>query len=376
MSGNPSSLPSPGAPPARSSRAARAILAVSVGVVTVWLGIRVAQAVQAKRTGAPGTASSSPTQRSPREGVRGVPEPWQPDVAVEGTLLPIRETDLGFTTGGRLARVSVRVGAHVERGAQLAALDGSMAEAQRRAADAQIRAAAAQLALADDAERRATGLVERGAVSESAGVAATKQRDLARAQLDQAKAQKDLAGVVLSHHVITAPFGGTVTAAPSAPGAVVGPGVPLFHLVDTSMLRLVGTVSELESELLRAGQAVEVAAQGKVARGTVTAVLPAADPQTRRVRFEAELDNGGPQPVVAGVLARGAVKTSAPREVLRFPGAVVRPGTQDEVFVKAGDGWRATRVALVPVGESVIVRHGLSRDDLVLLSPPPLGSDP
>lgn len=366
----------PGGAPARSSTAARVVLIGSVAVVTLWLGVRVAQAVQSKKSAAQAGATAEGQPKKAREGAKGTPEPWQPDVAVEGTLSPIRETDLGFTTGGRMTRVAVKVGTQVTQGQQIAVLDGSMAAAQQRAAEAQIRAAEAQLALADDAKTRTTGLVQTGTVAESAGVATTKQRDLAKAQLDAAKAQKDLAGVALSHHVITAPFPGVITMAPSAPGAVVGPGVPLFHLTDTAKLRLVGTVGELDAPLLRPGQPLEVTAQGKTVRGVVTAVLPAVDPQTRRVRIEAEVDNDPAAPIVAGAMAKGSAKTGEAREVLRFPGSIVRPGTQDEVFVKAGDGWKPVRVGLVPRGEHVVVRQGLSKDDVVMLSPPPLGSDP
>src|SRR3954469_450409 len=40
--------------------------------------------------------------------VHGAPEQWQPAVSIEGSLAPMRESDLGFKAGGRLASVRVR----------------------------------------------------------------------------------------------------------------------------------------------------------------------------------------------------------------------------------------------------------------------------
>lgn len=378
---SPSLAPVHSSPPARrgASRTAKIIAAGSAIAVTLWIGVRVVQAVAEKRAAQPAVAGSaspaSPTAKAPAaaEVVRGEARTWQPTVALEGTLAPIRETDLGFATGGRLSRVAVKVGADVREGAVLAVLDGAPAAAQAKLAEAQIRAAEAQLGLADDANKRTGDLVQSGTAPQATLVQVGKQRDLAAAQLDAARAQLVSARIYLANHSIVAPFGGSITMAPSAPGAIVAPGVPLFHLSDTSRLRLVGSVGEADAALVKPGLEIAIAAGGRALSGKIVAVLSAVDPATRRVRVEAELDNDKAAPVLAGTFARGTVRGGAPVSVLRFPSSVLRPGSQDEVLVATPAGVVPRRVELVMAGGDLLVRSGVAAGEALVVAPSPTG---
>ena len=363
----------PRAPPdaAGASRVAKLVALLGVAALALWIGARGVEAVRARHAtaSAAGNAAPAAVAAGAREAARGEPRTWEPTVALEGTLAPVRETPLGFAVGGRLVRVAVEVGATVKQGAVLGVLDAAPAGAQARLAEANIKAAQAQLALADDANRRTGDLVQSGAVGQASGVQAGKQRELAAAQLEAAQAQLAAARVHLGNHSVVAPFAGSITMAPSAPGAIIAPGVPLFHLSDTSRLRLVGSVGEGDFSLVKPGLDVEVSAQGRTLRGKVTAVLSAVDPGTRRVRVEAELDNDPAAPVLAGVFARGAIRGGAPAQVLRFPVSVLRPGSQDEVLVAAADGVVARRVSFVVQGDDLLVREGVAPDEALVLAP-------
>ncbi len=133
----------------------------------------------------------------------------------------IREVDLGFRVGGRIAAIPVEEGSHVKAGALLASLDRAPIDdraAQARAQVAQSQAgldkllngsraqdieaararyASAQAAVADadgDYARRKP-LVEPGAISDALWQQTVAARDKARAALSEAKANLSLVEV-------------------------------------------------------------------------------------------------------------------------------------------------------------------------------------
>lgn len=304
------------------------------------------------------------------EVVRATKATWEPAVSLEGTLLPWHEADLGFKASGRLASVRVKVGDRVKSGAPLAILDASEAGAQIRAAQAQVKAAQAQLALVQDTERRTSEMVTAGAVGEANGVQAKGQLSLVMAQVEAAKAQLALASVNAGNHSLTAPFAGLVTRAPTGPGAVVGAGVPLIHLQDTSRLRLSATVGEADAGLVQVGSEVQIPQGGRTVTGKVIAVLPSVDPGTRRVPLEAEVPNGDP-PILAGAFVRATIRGGAPQAVLRLPATARRPGSQDEVVVVVGGKLTLRKVSFVVAPDGgLLVRSGLGEGEDVVATPP------
>lgn len=362
------------------------LVGVIAGVVVcagmgLWTLQRIGEAktlqadVEAKRSAESERSLAQAREPARVSAVRPVAGQWHPRVELDGTLQGQHEASLGFKVSGRLSRVGVEVGDRVRAGALLGQLDPAEASAQARAAEAQVRAAEATLALAEDGEQRTLPLVQSGSFAEATGVQATRQRELALAQLDSARAQRALAIVGVSNHTLTAPFGGTITQAPTGIGAVVAPGQPLFSLVDTSKLKLSTTVSENDAGLLAPGIAVHIASERGEATGRVTAVLATLDPRTRRVPVIAEFDNPGPsEPLRAGAFVRAWVQAPEAIDVLRLPHGVLRPGSQDEVFLVTGKPPRleARRIVFaVDRDGALLVRSGIRADDEIVLNPIP-----
>jgi RND family efflux transporter MFP subunit len=365
------------------SSARRSLLLLGLVVVAflVFLGLRVRGAVDNRKgmaeeqSAAVATAKAAAARPPSVEVVRGSAVAWEAAVPFEGTLSARQEADLGFKVPGRLARISAKVGDVIRAGQTLATLSTDEASAQLVAAQAQLAAAQAQAGLAADAEKRTALVVQTGAQSEAAGVQAQKQKQLAEAQANAAAAQAQLARTSLSNHKLTAPFSGTVTRAPNAPGAVVAPGVPLFHLAELGTLKLMGTVGADDAALVKTGAAIEVLGDdGKsvVGRGKITAVVPALDPSTKRVPVEATVANDGREPLLAGSLVRATVRGSKPVTVLSYPHTILRPGSQNEVLVVSEGKLSVRRVEhTVAADGSLLVRKGLRPDDAVVLRPWP-----
>lgn len=372
------------APPSRPrSRGTVIVLLVVLAALGAWFGVRLQSALKsqkeladerdtvAKAAAAPaaGKSSSSATGKAAAL-VSPKAESWQPEVQFEGTLQPVREADLGFKVSGRLAQIRVRLGDRVGNGQTLAVLDATEAEAQVKAAEAQVRAAEAQLALADDSAKRTSTLVGSGAASPQSGVQTGSQRALAAAQLDSARAQLALSQASLKNHTLTAPFAGSVTRVPSGTGAIVAPGTPLFHVQDTSTVKLSGAIGEADASLVRPGAPLEVRLDGRTVGGRVVAVLASVDAATRRVPLEAEIKNDGGQPLFGGAFVRAAVGGLKPVPVLRLPASALRPGSQNEVLVADGARQRVRHIVFARAADgALLVRGGLDAKERVLAAP-------
>jgi RND family efflux transporter MFP subunit len=371
------------AAPPRGLPIGRVVLGTLVLALVGWtvMRVRTAQNEQARllaeRTQAAEAAKKERTEK-PLVLRAGVPASWLPLVRIEGTLLAVEEADLSFKVTGRLQSIRAKVGDYVRKGQVLAVLEQTESAASVEQANAQVRAAEASLKLAEDTEQRTSTLVSSGAGSAQSALQTREQRALAQAQADAAKAGLSLAQANLANAQLVSPFNGYVTKVPSGAGQVVQPGAVLFHVQNTTSLRLVGSVSESEAGLVQVGEPLRVLAADRAIAGTVTAVLGSVDAATRRVPVEARVPNDPKQPLLAGTYVRAEVEGKKALPVLRFPAGVIRPGSQNEVMVAESGRMQARRVVFHPssTGDGMIfVRAGLEASDQVVVDPSPEAHD-
>lgn len=369
----------PAPPQAGGFRYGKLVAGLASLALLGWIGLRVSQAVEQKeevavtRDAVAAQAKEVAAQPRAVRLVQGKAETALPSVSFEGTLQAVEQADLGFKVGGRLGRLNVAVGDRIKRGTVLAQLDAGEAAAQLKSAEAALRASEAQLVLATDSETRTQRVVSQGVQPESVGVQVAQQKSLAEAQRDGASAQLLLARQNLANHTIVAPFDGVVTKAPDGTGTVVSPGVPLFHMADLSRLKLVGSVSSVDAELVRVGGDAEIVAAGKsVAKGKITAVVAALDEATKRLPVQAVIENEEGSGLIAGTLVRARVSGGEPVPVVRLPHTVLKPGSQDEVFVVEGDKLVSRKITFefAPDG-SLLVRRGVRPEEKLLAEPWP-----
>jgi RND family efflux transporter MFP subunit len=346
-------------------------LALGVGLFA-FIGLRVKETL-GDRVALAATLAEQ-TKAGPRRAAtivaHGTPRAWHPRIPVTGTLAPVQDADIGFKTTGRLSSVRVKVGDQVKAGQQLAALDVSEASAQAAATSAGVRAAQVSYDMAKDAEKRTAALFEQHAVSDAEHLAALNRSALTLAQLEQARAQARLASVGVGNGSLAAPFSGLITRAPSGVGKIVGMGEPLFHLEDTSVLKLSATLTESDARLVEVGAAIEI--EDASSRGQVTAVLGSLDPQTRRVPMIAEIPNTGSPPLLAGAFVRATVVSNREAQVLSLPAGSLRAGSQDEVVVLSAGKAHLVRISFTAAEDgSLLVRSGITAADAVVQSPSP-----
>jgi HlyD family secretion protein len=243
----------------------------------------------------------------------------------------IREVDLGFRVGGRIADIPVEEGARVKKGDLLAQLDRASIDSSVAQAEAQVAQARAELsklergsraqdiaqaqarvvaaeAAAGDAQRdyaRRQPLVEPGAISRDIWDATVAARDRAQAQLAEARAAYSLVrtgprsedieagraalkaaqaargriGTDLDDTRLVASIDGTVVTRAREPGAIVAPGETVFTLAIDRPLRVRAYVAESDLSRVAPGMKVTVKADGnpRSYAGTIGYISPRAE---------------------------------------------------------------------------------------------------
>lgn len=268
---------------------------------------------------------------------------------VTGQLGPSKVLPYGFEVGGRLAVSRVHKGEVVKAGQPLGNLDMEVINAQVAQAEAAVMAAEAGAALALDVAGRNEKLKAEGSVSDLQFRQTDTQAKAAAAQVAQAKAGLAQAKAGQRKHALSAPFTGTVIDAPETVGGMVGPGTPVFVLMQLDTLVLKATVPENKRHLLAAGQKVRVEAVGSGAatdEAVIRVVLPSADPQTRRVPIEVLVPNADGR-FVANTLARVIIALGEAKAAVIVPSTAIATRGGDHVFAVENGSLKRVKVEVL-----------------------------
>jgi HlyD family secretion protein len=242
-----------------------------------------------------------------------------------GTVEPIETVTLTSRVMGLIRQLPVQEGDRVNAGETLVVIDVADIQAQNgqaiagvnmaqsnylntqgrlQEARAQLVETEAQLAESQLEQRRMSMLRSEGAVSQqlldqaNTRVQTTQSRlqqvqagirqsqammNQAQAQVSQAQAQVSQVSANLNYGTITAPFYGVVTHKHTEVGAMAGAGQSLLTLESSDRLRFTTQVPESLITQIRQGQKVSVRldALNRDVSGTVSQIIPSADPATR-----------------------------------------------------------------------------------------------
>ena len=284
-----------------------------------------------------------------------------------GNVSAWQEASIGAELNGlRLAAVNVNVGDVVRKGQVLATLAGETTQAESlQSRAAQMQAEASFENAKADADR-ARAIQDTGALSQSQIAQYLTAEKVARAQWEAAKAAYGATQVRLANTRVLAPDDGVISARAASVGAVVGAGQELFRLVRGSRMEWRAEVTPSEVGRIRVGQKVRVtAATGTELAGTVRAIAPSADAQTRNVLVFVDLPRHND--LKAGTFAKGQFELGQSSALtVPAPSVVVRDG-HNYVFVIGADSKAGQRKVQTGrrVGERVEVLAGLKPDESV-----------
>jgi RND family efflux transporter MFP subunit len=252
--------------------------------------------------------------------------------------------------GGRIREIKVDVGSQVRRGQSLVAMDKATLSQQQT-----------QVATMRRDYERYKDLYEVGGISKQ--------------QLDQAKAQLDVAEYVLNNldenTTLTSPVNGVVTARNYDPGDVAGQ-YPILTIESIDPVKVKVNVSESFYSQVTKGMPVEVlvdALGGEVFRGNVSLVHPTLDPVSHTFTVEITVLNSA-QRLRPGMFARVKMNFGTHERPLLSDRAVLKQvGSNDRYVFVVKDGKAVyTLVELgVRIDDKYEIVSGLSDGDKVVV---------
>lgn len=284
-----------------------------------------------------------------------------------GNIAPWQEASVGAEVSGlRLSAVNANIGDAVRKGQVLATFARLTSEAESLQSKAAVLQAEAAYENARADADRARSIQDTGALSASQIAQYLTQEKVTKAQWEAAKAASAASQVRLSNTQVLSPDDGVISARNATVGAVAGAGQELFRLVRQNRMEWRAEITPAEVGRIKVGQKVEItAASGAQIQGTVRAIAPIADPQTRNVLVFADLPRH--EDLKAGTFARGQFLLGQSQALtVSARSLVVRDG-HSYVFVIGPDNKSSQRKVETGrrVGERVEVLSGLKPDDAV-----------
>lgn len=290
-------------------------------------------------------------------------------VTASGSIAAWEQMALGVELSGqRVAEVQVEVGDVVTKGQPLLQLDERSLRMELRQAEAMLAQAEAALAVASANARRGEQLKRERLIADSEADQLISGELTAKAQRQTAAAQLDNARLRLGFATLRAPDDGVVSRRLVQPGQVVAAGAELLTLIRDGRLEWRAELPERDLIRVSPGVAVELRGpDGAVVAGTVRAVSPALDAQSRTGVVYADLPSPGA--LRAGMYAAGdLVLGDLPARTVPDQAIVERDGYRYVFVLGEGDVVSQRRVELgVRNGGVVQVLEGLGDGDRVVV---------
>lgn len=323
------------------------------------------------------------------------------ELRFSGTIVPREQVAVSFKVAGRVAEVAQRRGADgrmrslqqgdaVARGAFLARLTGSEQRDRRRQSEAEISAARAALTRAEQDFTRADTLYRSQSITRTEFDAAQAALDVAKAQFQASSAQDGVVATAVEDVTLTAPRAGVVLTRNVEVGQLASPDKPAFVIADLSAVKALCGVPEGVAARLTLGQTLQVATDDSSQaslRGPITAIAPAADPESRVFPVEVSLSNSDGAlraGMIVTVRIPADIKSAAPADALAAPLESIvmsraNPGGYAVIVVEGSGEFGTARLRDVTLGDvvgtRVVVKAGLESGQRVVISGPSLISD-
>jgi len=270
---------------------------------------------------------------------------------------------------GQIEALHAEVGDLVEAGELLVEIDDEFVRLQKAQADIGNSMYNLSLESAKRSYERTKTLFESGSSTQAQYDAATDM--LAKAKLDYSSGRNNVSQInyQLNHMDIEAPISGVVSAKLQNVGGSVGPGTPVYEIVNISEVIVEAGVTESDINRIQNGQVVSVdlPAAGLLVEGIIEGVGPVpGDGGTYPIRVRIENEEGIIKP---GMYAELKIETETAKLVLSVPKVAVMHESGDDYVYVESDGMAEKRVIQkgVAFDEYFEVLSGLQNDEQVIV---------
>ncbi|MBJ7515588.1 MAG: efflux RND transporter periplasmic adaptor subunit [Stenotrophomonas sp.] len=289
-------------------------------------------------------------------------------VLVSGPVTAYEEMQLGVEISGqRVTALPVDVGQWVKKDQVLLQLDHRTLDSELAQADASLRQAQASQELARMNYERSAKLAAQQLISASSLDELRANRINAEAQTATARAARDAAKLRRDFADLRAPADGLVSKRLVQPGQVVSAGTELLRLIRDGRLEWRAELPENQLADVAVGNTIELRYAGQVVTGSIRAVTPGVDAQTRTGTLYADLPTPGP--LKPGVYVEGRIVTGDGQALTIPTAAIVQRDGHNYVFTVT-DKQQASRHR-VSTGQAVqgrtAILEGLKAGDQVVV---------
>lgn len=299
------------------------LLVIVVVLVVIIGGIK---ALQVKKT-IEGYASA-PEPQVAVSTAKAELQDWSRELAAIGSLRAVRGVDLATELAGVVQEVGFRSGADVKAGALLVQL---VADADR----ARLRSLEATAELAELNAARDKLQFEADAISRASYENSVASARSAQAAVDEQRA-------LVAKMAIRAPFAGRLGISPVNRGQYLAAGSAVVTLQQLDPIHVDFNVPQQQLAQLKVGEKVVARLDsfpGETFGGTITALDPIVDAETRNVRVQATLANPD-QRLLPGMFADLKITVGEPAQYLTLPQTAITFNPYGEtvyVVVKRGE---------------------------------------
>ena len=256
---------------------------------------------------APKEASSAPLAKPALTVTTTTPQTldWPQTLKASGNIAAWQEAVIGPEISNyRITEVSANVGDRVKKGQVLARIASDTVASELAEAKASVAELEASAAEAKGNAERAKELKEKGFYSSQLNSQYQTALNTAQARLAAARARQQGADLIMSKTGVLAPVVGVICARCATVGSLTQSGQELFRLIRGGRLEWRAEVPSADLGKVKAGVVASLTAPGgEMVKGTVRAVSPSVDPQTRNGLVYADLP--ATSAVRAGMFARG-----------------------------------------------------------------------
>jgi RND family efflux transporter MFP subunit len=287
---------------------------------------------------------------------------------VPGSVISDGRIDVSSRVVGFIEQLDVREGQKVSRGDLLVRIDQADIDEAIRQAEAGVRASQEDLDDARQDVEKFSRLTRSGTVAAETLRKAKVRVDIARANLDKARAALAAAEAQKSYATVTSPVDGVIVSVARRSGEMATAGSTILTVESREVLLFKTYVSESNLAAIDPQMPVTVridTLKDATFRGRIRGIVPSGDDVTRRYEINVILPKD-PR-LVPGMFGRAEIVLGQQKVTLIPRAALVRRGGLDGVFVLDGGvaRFRWLRTGQV-FGDAVEVVSGLSGGENIL----------
>jgi len=202
-----------------------------------------------------------------------------------GQITSNTDAYLSAKSAGTITSIHVKAGENVKKGQSLLSVDAADIRSKLNQAKGGLAQAKAALAISEANFKRFQELYKKNACSKVELEQMEYQYNASLGAIQMAKGGVEEANSYLKYANVKAPFNAIVVERMVNIGDFVGPGRPLFRLIDPKKMRFDCTVGESDAHFINPGDKVSIKLDtlNKVLQGTVTEISAGSDFMTHSI---------------------------------------------------------------------------------------------